>query len=170
MAQIFGIPIGRKAEMRTAYNPYKPAPGTSIYYDARLVDQLKGDHRQLIQLMQSIQEAVQDKDFETIRDLLGEFRTTLQAHLLTENVKLYVYLSRQLANNPVIIETVNEFRHEMRGIGRKVMDFLRRFADKTMAEDQLPGFSAELESVRGTLVRRIKREEAGLYPLYLPRY
>jgi tRNA/tmRNA/rRNA uracil-C5-methylase (TrmA/RlmC/RlmD family) len=170
MAQIFGIPIGKKAETRAAYNPYKPAPGTSIYFDGRLIDQLKGDHRQLMQLMQSIQEGVQERDFEAIRDLMGEFRTTLQAHLLTENVKLYVYLSRQLANNRVNIETVNTFRAEMRGIGRKVMDFLRRFADVTLTEEQVSGFSLELESVRDTLVRRIKREEAGLYPLYLPRY
>ncbi len=170
MAQVFDTPDKNTASAKSSYNPYKTASGTSTYFDARLAAQLTADHQQLLQQVQSIRDALRGSDYVVLRELLSDFRITLQAHLLTENVKLYVYLAGHLARDGSNARKVEGFREEMVGIGRMVMDFLRRYSDTPLKIEQVPVFREELDAVANILARRLQREEAELFPLYLPSY
>lgn len=150
--------------------PHATAPGTSIGFDPGLVERLKGDHRRLLDIYKHVHTALGRGDFPAVRRHLGEFRSALQDHLLTENVKFYVYVSRQLASDESSSRIINDFRSEMQGIGRVVMDFLRKYTETELDAGAAATFKAELEQIGAALVQRIQREEGTLYPLYLPAY
>jgi hemerythrin-like domain-containing protein len=172
MAEVFRSQDKNKAPASTGFNPYKPVPaaGAGTGFDARLVPQLTDDHKQLLHQLQTIRETVDEGHHEIVRELLSDFRITLQAHLLTENVKLYIYLGRHLTKDGTNARRVERCREEMAGIGRKVMDFLRRYTDAVLLPERAPDFLEELDGVVATLARRIEREESELFPLYLPSY
>jgi hypothetical protein len=172
MADVFGSPDKNKAPASTGVHPYKPVPaaGNAGRFDVRLVPQLTDDHKQLLRQLQTIRDTVNEGQYEVVRELLSDFRITLQAHLLTENVKLYIYLGRNLTKDGTNARRVDKCREEMAGIGRMVMDFLRRYTDAVLLPERAPDFCKELDGVVATLTRRIEREESELYPLYLPSY
>lgn len=148
----------------------QPAPGTSIYYDPGLISHLKSDHRKMLETFKKVQNALALEDFRGVQQNLGEFRAMLQEHLLTENVRLYVYLSKQLANDEVNFEIINGFRREMQEIGRVVMDFVRRYTGTQIDGSAAPKLKTELEQIGQALVARMQREEGSLYPLYMESY
>lgn len=166
---LFGIFGGDKKQDSVQPAPHA-APGTAITYDPTLIGKLVQDHRHLVDLYQHVHTALEHKDINGIRTRLLQFRDDLQAHLLTENVKLYVYLARHLADNEDSAHIVNDMRREMMGIGRVVMDFLRKYTEHPINPGQLPELKAELEGIGAALVKRIEREEGSLYPLYLHTY
>lgn len=98
--------------------------------------------------------------------LLEKFRVRLQGHLLTENVRLYIYLEHQLAGDPSSFALIHEFRQEMDGIGKALAAFLRKYQNLAAEPGLAPAFVDELAGVGKVLVERIQREEATLYPLY----
>lgn len=164
MAKLFSI-----GKTRASPAPSQPAPGTSIYHDPTLVAKLRKEHQVLFDIYNQVQAAFDAKDFARVKERLTEFRSTIQQHLLTENVKLYIYLTHHLsddANGQVIAE----FRHEMNGIARVVMDFLRRYTEGPLGANEAATFKKELEEIGSALVKRTQREENTLYPLYLPSY
>lgn len=156
----------KKAEAKTG----QPAPGTSIYYDPNLIAKYLGDHRQLFEIYEQISSALASHNFSAVKRGLNDFRSGLQEHLLSENVKLYVYLSRQLAANEESSRLINEFRTEMNGIGRVVMDFVRKYTEGELGEHQVAAFKREFDEIGAVLKRRTKREESTLYPLYMESY
>jgi len=171
---LFGL-IGGKQRERQAGNgparaPAQAAPGTAISYDAGLVPRLTQEHRKLLGIYQQLQLAVTKTDVAAIQQRLREFRGMLQEHLLQENVKLYVYLARHLAGDQASSELVSDMRREMMGIGRVVMDFLRKYTDSPMSPGQVLEFKKELDAIGAALVQRIEREESALYSLYLESY
>lgn len=144
------------------------APGTTIRYSPELVERLVRDHRLMLERFGAIREAAHAGRFDEVVPLLERFRVDLHAHLLVENVRLYVYLEHTLADDPVSHALMHEFRHDMDEIGKKVIAFLARYVrlgeDPTLAAS----FAADLERVGAVLVDRIQREEDTLYPLYAP--
>lgn len=150
--------------------PAHTAPGTSISFDPALIERLTGDHRRLLDIYKHVQGALAKGDYPGVKKLLGDFRTALQEHLLTENVKFYVYVSRQLASDETSSKIISDFRSEMQTIGRVVMDFLRRYTESGVDAPGADRFRGELEEIGAALVQRIEREEGTLYPLYLSAY
>ncbi|MBV2263937.1 MAG: hemerythrin domain-containing protein [Thauera sp.] len=144
------------------------APGTSIRYSAGLVERLVRDHHLMLERFGAIREAAHAGRFDEVVPLLERFRVDLHAHLLVENVRLYVYLEHTLADDPVSHALMHEFRHDMDEIGKKVIAFLARYV--RLGEDPAlaTSFAADLERVGAVLVDRIQREEDTLYPLYAP--
>lgn len=144
------------------------APGTSIRYSADLVERLVRDHRLMLERFTAISEAAHAGRLDEVVPLLERFRVDLHAHLLVENVRLYVYLEHTLADDPVSHALMHEFRHDMDDIGKKVVAFLARYV--RLGEDPAlaHSFVADLERVGSVLVDRIQREEDTLYPLYAP--
>ncbi len=144
------------------------APGTTIRYSADLVDRLVRDHRLMLERFGAIREAAHAGRLDEVVPLLERFRIDLHAHLLVENVRLYVYLEHTLADDPVSHALMHEFRHDMDEIGKKVVAFLARYV--RLGEDPAlaASFVADLERVGTVLVDRIQREEDALYPLYVP--
>lgn len=142
------------------------APGTSIHYHPELIAKLTGDHQALLKLFGETRTAAESGNVAQAAARLEELRVALQAHLLTENIRLYVYLEHALAADAQSHTLVHEFRHEMDEIGKAVVGFLGKYRDLAARPDLAADFSAELDGVGKVLVERIQREESTLYPLY----
>lgn len=149
---------------------YQAAPGTEIRFQPELVPQLKTDHQNLIGIYLDIKTAFEGGDYEEVAKKLVHFRSSLQAHLLTENVRLYIYLSHSLANDEINSELIHEFRREMDAIARVAMNFLKKY-DTIGVDKELAGaFAKDFATIGQVLTERIEKEERVLYPLYLPYY
>ena len=144
------------------------APGTELSYDANLVEQLMADHKKLLGLYGEIAASLEQLDYEAIHQQLRTFTSMLRGHLLTENIKLYVYLSHNLATDPENLELMTELRREMGHIGRKVNQFLTRYAEWPWTSELQQSFPGEFQRIGEVLGDRIGREEDTLYTLYLP--
>ena len=117
-----------------------------------------------------IKTAFEGGDYEEVAKKLVHFRSSLQAHLLTENVRLYIYLSHSLANDEINSELIHEFRREMDAIARVAMNFLKKY-DTIGVDKELAGaFAKDFATIGQVLTERIEKEERVLYPLYLPCY
>lgn len=149
---------------------YQAAPGTEIRFQPELVPQLKADHQNLVSIYLDIKTAFEGGDYEEVAKKLVHFRSSLQAHLLTENVRLYIYLSHSLANDEINSELIHEFRREMDAIARVAMNFLKKY-DTIGVDKELAGaFAKDFATIGQVLTERIEKEERVLYPLYLPCY
>lgn len=154
------------ATQRPAAPMGSAAPGTAIRYHPELVGQLLHDHQALLRLYTLTLAAARRGDVTQAADHLEEFRILLQGHLLTENVRLYVYMEHALANDASSHQLIRSFRHEMDGIGRAVVDFLSAYRDLAQHPELAPQFVEALEGIGKVLAERIRREEQTLYPLY----
>lgn len=153
----------------TGRHPVTPtAPGTHISYSPDLIEKLHAEHAALLTLFVSIQACVGAQDWSVAGHKLSEFRRALQAHLLTENVRLYVYLEHMLAGDKLSHDLMHDFRRDMAEIGKDVMMFLDKYRDLAVRPDLAASFPAELIAIGAILTERIQREEDTLYPLYTP--
>ncbi|MDP2831915.1 MAG: hemerythrin domain-containing protein [Pseudomonadota bacterium] len=143
------------------------APGTRIHYDPHLVAHLIEDHRRLVALFGDIVAASQARDEGHLVPLLGTFGNAMRDHLLTENVRFYVYV--QHAGDAEQAAVVHGFQHEMREIGKVLTAFLfRHTKQEEWNDDTWSLFARELDEIAQVLTRRIATEENTLYPLYQP--
>lgn len=161
---------GPAADSPPAVADSHEAPGTHIPFHPDLVDQLKADHQGLLATFGAIGNAYSAHDLAATSAHLEAFRGQLMAHLLKENVRFYIYLEHALVSDPTSHALVHQFRHEMDGIGKAVMAFLDKYRNLAVDSSLAGSFGADLASVGGVLVQRIKSEEETLYPLYLPAY
>lgn len=158
-----------KAAVETT-SSFNTAPGTEIHYAPDLVDSLKEDHQTLLALYGEIQAAFDEKDYPGVSEQLETFKGNLQSHLLTENVRLYIYLDRCLANDASSSELIRGFRHDMDDIAKVAMKFLNKYSAIGVDENLAEHFAQDFATIGKVLSERIKKEETVLYPLYLPSY
>lgn len=147
---------------------YASAPGTAIRYSPDLIEDLKTDHKQLFALHRDMVEALRDGRQEEVRSLLQTFEDLLNAHLLTERVRLYAYMDGYFSTDARTREMLRVYRTEMDRIGDSVRMMIKKY--KTLAPDsrQRTDFEHDLEELRLVLNERMSREESTLYPLYMP--
>jgi regulator of sigma D len=160
----------KKSDSSNNEQQYSAAPGTGIRFDPELIGQLKGDHQALLQLYNDIKSAFEAQQYETVAARLNDFRTALQEHLLTENVRLYIYLSHMFKNDETNFELIRGFRKEMDGIAKTAMDFLRKYDAIGVDADLAPTFARDFATIGEVLGTRIQKEENVLYPLYMENY
>jgi hypothetical protein len=146
------------------------APGTAIRYDPELIDKLKRDHRDLLSAFGSIKNSFESGNLQSVVEQLDAFRVGIQSHLLTETVRLYIYLEHQLAGDETSRRLIHDFRHEMDGIGKTVVAFLAKYKHLGANANLAASFAQDLDAVGKILVDRIRREEEVLYPLYASAY
>lgn len=144
------------------------APNTQIQYNPGLIQQLKADHRKLLDIYGGIKPAFDAGDYALVSQRLDEFRRGLHGHLLTENVRMYVYLNRHLAGDESNSNLIHGFRREMDGIGKVVMSFLKKYETIGVDIGLADAFAKDFASIGAVLVERIEKEEQVLYPLYMP--
>ena len=147
---------------------YSRPPERSIAYDPGLVDSLKHDHTELVAMYGQLGQDVKDGQFNRIPNALLAFKTRLEAHLLIENVRFYVYVEQSLAGDSENMALIRGFRREMNSIARGVVEFVRRYQNTRVTADNSLHFMREYEEVGQLLAMRIEREEHNLYPLYAP--
>jgi hemerythrin-like domain-containing protein len=146
------------------------APGTQIHYNPDLVAQLQKDHQELLALYGKIKERFDQGDYKGVTQLLNVFRQALQGHLLTENIRLYIYLERSMDHDELNGDLVRGFRREMDGIAKVAMAFLKKYEMIGVDAELAKPFAAEFANLGQVLIERINREEGILYPLYMPNY
>lgn len=164
---LFGKDKGKEREGGAA-RPAVNAPGTGIRHDPQLIEGLKEDHRLLLEIFGAIDAARKSGELMTVQSRLDQFRMALQDHLLKENVRLYVYLEHQLANDPTSHEMMHGFRREMDAIGKVVVGFLAKYREIGIHPELADAFAADLAAIGQALGGRIRREEDTLYPMYAP--
>lgn len=163
----------RKSAVETHNKPQQEsttAPGTQISYDPELIEKLKRDHENLLGLYGQIKAAFDAGKYPLVTEKLNTFKRALVDHLLIENVRLYIYLAYSFSSDEINDILVKEFRSEMGGIAKVVMAFLTKYETIGVDNDLAASFAKDLEAIGGALVARIEREEATLYPLYMPSY
>jgi len=149
---------------------YNTAPGTGIRFDPELVDRLKDDHRALFGLYRDMKSAFESQDYRTVTDMLRKFRGALQEHLLTENVRLYIYLSHSFKHDDTNFELIRGFRKEMDGIAKTAIKFLDKYDAIGVDAELAASFGRDLAEIGEVLGTRIQKEESILYPLYTEQY
>lgn len=165
-------PFPPRPTERTARGPstQPQAPGTRIGYDPLLIKRLKADHQRMMDVFTQAQSLLTMHDYDGVKRKLGELRIVLQDHLMTASVKLYVYVSRQLANDPVRTAVINQHRRDMLENSRLILDFLRTYGAARFDDAMAGLFQTEFLAIGAALVQRIEREENTLYPLYQASY
>lgn len=146
------------------------APGTRIGYDPLLLKRLRADHQRMLEIFTQTQSLLTTHDYQGVQRKLGELRIILQDHLMTANVKFYIYVSRQLAADPAKTAIINEYRREMLANSRQIMDFLRTYSAVRLDDTYADTFQIELLVIGSALVQRIEREQSTLFPLYQASY
>lgn len=141
----------------------------SMRYDPHLVDSLKDDHRGLHRIYRDLLEARDRDDFKTVRTLLGKFKIALQAHLMVENVRFYVYLKQKYATDHVTLAYITDLRKEMDGISMAAVKFIHTYTHvETFTSETKRAFNANLAAICDVMTQRIALEESRLYALYQP--
>lgn len=150
-----------------APEPLQTTPTPGIRYDPKLIETLLADHARLGTLFARIGTLEKSGEYAEVRTLLTHFKSSLQAHILTENVRFYAYLEKSLSSDTDNATTIHEFRRDMNTIARKVVDFVKAWQNSdfaTPAERQQ--FADDYKLVGQLLEQRLDSEENSLYPLY----
>ncbi|HEV7491222.1 MAG TPA: hemerythrin domain-containing protein [Rhodanobacteraceae bacterium] len=143
------------------------AAETSIAFKPALIDELRSEHRELVHLYKSLVSTHQRGDFDAAVSNLKRFTYALRAHLLKENLHLYVYLRHALRDDPESSALMASMRVEMGKIGRVLNDFVTRYTSSPWDLEVRQDLGGELNKIAEVLMVRIDQEEEVLYPMYL---
>jgi hemerythrin-like domain-containing protein len=157
-----------RATDRSAGSPTAvAAPDASIAYKPVLVEELQGEHRELLHLYKSLVVTHQRGDYDAAVSNLKRFTYALRAHLLKENLHLYVYLKHALRHDTESSELMASMRVEMGKIGRVLNDFVTRYTSSPWDLEVRQNLGEELNKIAEVLTVRIQQEEEVLYPMYM---
>jgi hypothetical protein len=140
-----------------------------IAYDAGLVSKLKADHQELLAMFGKISQVATTGQFDELPKLLKRFKLALQTHLVTENVRFYVYVQQRQADDSNASSLIADLRKEMNGIANAAVNFIGQYEAAVFTEEVANQFKKDLAGIGEVLVQRINREETSLYTLYLPK-
>lgn len=133
-----------------------------------LMDELKSEHRQLLEVFGRMKKSGESEDAAEFQQALADFKGLLVPHVVKEAYKVYTYLRQYYKDkgDAEVYRRVTGYKTEMTGIGDAALKFID--AHERAAPDAID-FANVNESLReiGLLLGdRIRREEAFLYPLY----
>jgi hypothetical protein len=143
------------------------APDATIAYKPVLVEELQTEHRELLHLYKNLVAAHQRGDHDAAVANLKRFTYALRAHLLKENLHLYVYLKHALRHDPESSALMGSMRVEMAKIGRVLNDFVTRYTSAPWDLEVRESLKGELDKIAEVLTVRIQQEEDVLYPMYM---
>jgi regulator of sigma D len=138
-----------------------------ISYSPTLIDSLKDDHSDLIEMYSEIAHIMAAGHYDAIPEALTSFKTKLDVHLLTENLRFYCYLEQNLTGHAAELELMKSFRREMSNIARSVVGFVRKWQFTVITKANKDSFLDEYAQIGAALTQRIEREENTLYTLYM---
>lgn len=140
--------------------------GGSIHFDPELIGKLKGDHQELFRIYGDLVAAKDKGDFESMPQLLKDFKFVLQTHLMVENVRFYVYLQQQFSADTDITAFIADVRKEMDGIARAAVRFVNTYSVPNYTPELKTAFAGDLGAIGNVLTKRVSMEESRLYTLY----
>jgi hemerythrin-like domain-containing protein len=162
--------LGKKNGEEAADKTAGSKPEAPIQYNPKLVPELKDEHQAALRLLEQIGQAHSAGNAAEASALLEKFGGVLTAHLLKEDFRLYAYLEHSLTSDPATQTIVRQFHDEMGSTGKAALGFLAKYRSIAAAPALPESFAAELADLGKLLRERISREEATLYPMYLPAY
>ena len=122
-------------------------------------------------LHDSIKTSFARRELALVSGSLKEFGVLVRNRLLTENMRLYIYLQQKMAGDEVNTALVRSFRKEMDGIAKTALEFLEKYNEiEKKSEAELSSFAEEFDQIGSVVSTRMKREEETLYPLYAANY
>jgi hypothetical protein len=140
-----------------------------VNYDPKLIATLRKEHAHLERTFGRIHAAARSGNFIEVRQLLVHLKSALQAHLLTENVRLYGYIGNLSHDDPEQARRMQAFRTEMNTIAREVVAFVKHYQHCDFSSRrERETFARDYTAVGARLEQRLTREESDLYPLYQP--
>jgi iron-sulfur cluster repair protein YtfE (RIC family) len=143
------------------------SPDAAIAYKPVLIEELQVEHRELLHLFKVLVAAHQRGDHDAAVSNLKRFTYALRAHLLKENLHLYVYLKHALKDDQESSGLMASMRIEMGKIGRVLNDFVTRYTSAPWDLEMRQDLGAELGKIAEVLTVRIQQEEDVLYPMYM---
>lgn len=161
--------VGKDEDKQQTVKEKQQATAGTISYHKTLIPEYLKAHKELIGIFAKIGDSAKTGDFARTKDLLAEFKTGFDGHLLSENVRFYAYMEELFRGNQENHELVQEFRSEMSGIARSVSKFIRKWRDSGIRPETQDAFLGEYREIGKVLKRRIEAEESSLYPLYQPK-
>lgn len=142
------------------------AKAEKITYRENLVNNLKLDHQNLLALYGGMLESIHESEYTKIVGQLETFKTNFNAHLHTENLKLYVFLEQNVKEDADEFKKIRKYRREMRDIENAVNKFLTNWITSGINAENASEFETQLKAIGEALVKRIESEEHSLYPMY----
>ena len=150
------------------YSQLSPQGRRAPSYDSRLIDSLKQDHADLVDLFGQIGQRVDSHRYHEIPQMLVAFKTRLESHLIAENVRFYNYVEISLTGDDEDFNLMRSFRREMNVIARGVVDWVKKYQLRGVDDGNRAVFMSDYRNIGALLNQRIEREEHSLYPLYQP--
>ena len=143
-----------------------------VKYDPDLIAGLIADHKLLVDMFTDCVEAAEGREFGRIGSGLVSFKRVFNEHIVTENIRLYLYLISLTQEHSSEYEFLVSKRKEMGVIQRAVTDFIKTWVADSGAsmvnDSNLRTFKEQLASTGKALLERIEMEEKVLYTLYMP--
>jgi hypothetical protein len=142
----------------------------AMKHDPKLIAKCSKMHKDLIVNWSLICESVKHGRLSQAQGQITIFGMALKAHLSIEDEKFYAYMDNYLYDDEQAMAIINEFRSEMKEIGRELNIFIATYArpQSEWAPEQAKALPKILDAITVILLARIEREESTLYPLYHP--
>ena len=134
--------------------------------DGTLIDGLKSDHRKVLGIHERIGWLKSERHYTEIPAGLAALRTSLETHMLTENVRLYAFLERVFQSDSARLAELAEFRADTNAVLLAVLKFVKQHRRTTFDESRSLSFVDEHRRVGGLLAKHMAREERTLYRFY----
>lgn len=137
-------------------------------FDPGLIDALLRDHSDLRRIFGLIGGLARSGSAHDLHALLIDFKSRLEAHVLTENLRFYDWVEQSVIEDAAVARMVHNFRHEMDGIARTVVSFVKKYQSSELSPEQRAEFARDYALVGKALDHRLATEEDSLYRLYRP--
>ncbi len=130
-------------------------------------DTLRRQHAEIMRLATDIADRVdlfsRSEDAYAISLGLAKLLGLLRIHLAQEDIHLYRAMIS--SGDPAAMTTAQRFAAEMGGLAQSFEDFAARWSSSAVIAARFANFSAEAYLILSQLARRVRREDAELYPL-----
>jgi iron-sulfur cluster repair protein YtfE (RIC family) len=124
---------------------------------SKLVQELKGDHEKLAQVLSN---ALSKGPTKEGLQLLTTTKAALLAHLKKEDTFLYPELKKAAVTDKHLKSTIDMFAADMDKISKAAVDFFNKWEKGGDGVE----FAKDIGSLISALRSRIHREESALYP------
>jgi hypothetical protein len=140
-------------------------------YQEDLINGFKEDHLELFDIYQKIvDQFTEDRTKHgAISELLDEFESLLNIHILQENAQLYTYLQEINKDDKVALDLLDKIQKEMNGIVKSAEFFARKYKNHQSYESNIDNFAKDAQDIATVLTKRVKMEEKRLYTMYVKR-
>ncbi|HSN18725.1 MAG TPA: hemerythrin domain-containing protein [Gammaproteobacteria bacterium] len=148
--------------------PKQYAPGTRLAYDPALPGRLQQQHRDILDALQDVIDAVDGKKYRQAHSLLLDFRSHYQGHLYEKKQRFIPYLNHCLAGEGKHSEVTLRISTVSRHLEHRIMDVVRRFEQDGISDASRADCIRELQHMQKDLVRHMREKEEFIYPMYQP--